>query len=369
MVGRFLRKYWYSPNSDCNADGEGFLPFQSFSALGSDVGEKAEEKECAKMDVTNVTIIPTHRLLMDYEPRDFRPPKKDTFVYVFLLENGTIKIGKSIDVKRRKSNIECSSGMNIVRYWKSEGHTSRGASDLERVAHEHFSKSRLIGEFFNVPYKKAIAFIKTKKDYANSVDEAFTKEQYDRWKKYEDGKRADRDSQAEKCFQKISDLLKGQVKSIYEIPYLLIEIDETRKTIEKETGWSCRSALMYAIDMVGKHHNIDMSKLKALGKTEEEIKKEFEAEKKEQLWALLETANDTKKDIVRNFCIQKALAIISSEENSLFFADEHETDGIYEFAESVASSVEDEYGVEHLEALSCAFEIANGYYGINMRLV
>ncbi len=86
--------------------------------------------------------------------------KCDTVAYVLLMENGTVKIGRSKNFEQRKATISTSSGMIIKKWWHSKKLTRQEASKVETGSHKHFKANRIKGEFFSVDFDEACAYVK-----------------------------------------------------------------------------------------------------------------------------------------------------------------------------------------------------------------
>ena len=86
--------------------------------------------------------------------------KCDTVVYVLLMENGTVKIGRSKNFEQRKATISTSSGMIVKKWWRTKKCTRLEAAKIEAGSHKHFKANRIKGEFFNVDFDEACAYVK-----------------------------------------------------------------------------------------------------------------------------------------------------------------------------------------------------------------
>lgn len=87
-------------------------------------------------------------------------PQKDTVVYVLLMENGTVKIGRSKNFEQRKATISTSSGMIVKKWWRTTKCTRMEAAKIETGSHKHFKANRIKGEFFNVDFDEACDYVK-----------------------------------------------------------------------------------------------------------------------------------------------------------------------------------------------------------------
>jgi hypothetical protein len=86
--------------------------------------------------------------------------KTKSVVYVLLMENDTVKIGRSEHFERRMATISTSSGLNVKKYWHTDKLTRNEASRIETQAHRHFKQDRRKGEFFNIDFKRACGYVK-----------------------------------------------------------------------------------------------------------------------------------------------------------------------------------------------------------------
>lgn len=85
-----------------------------------------------------------------------------TKIYVFQLNNGTIKIGISRDINRRIQTIQGNSGLTITQYAiTSDPLTSYEARRIEAICHNHFYETRTRGEFFRISFDEACAYLQT----------------------------------------------------------------------------------------------------------------------------------------------------------------------------------------------------------------
>ena len=89
--------------------------------------------------------------------------KKDArknVVYVLLMSNGAIKIGRTKHFNKRQKTISLSSGLEVTKYWHTQMVDIKKASRSENMAHKHFKEHRNKGEFFSVSYKDACNYVK-----------------------------------------------------------------------------------------------------------------------------------------------------------------------------------------------------------------
>lgn len=80
-------------------------------------------------------------------------------VYVLLLENRTVKIGRTKNFDRRIKAISTSSGMKVLKQWKTESIPSEESSRVENMAHRHFKQKRKLGEFFEIDFDVACSYV------------------------------------------------------------------------------------------------------------------------------------------------------------------------------------------------------------------
>ncbi len=78
-------------------------------------------------------------------------------VYAFEMENGTVKIGYTKDIRRRMQTIISSSGLDIVNVYATDFVDSEVAYTIEQACHETFEDYRIRGEFFKISFAEARA--------------------------------------------------------------------------------------------------------------------------------------------------------------------------------------------------------------------
>ena len=78
----------------------------------------------------------------------------DKKVYVFLMENMTVKIGIATDIERRIKQVQSSSGMKVKKHFNTK--ILENALNIEWDVHNYFKNQRLLGEFFNVDFEEAV---------------------------------------------------------------------------------------------------------------------------------------------------------------------------------------------------------------------
>ena len=78
-------------------------------------------------------------------------------VYAFEMENGTVKIGYTQNIRKRMQTIMTSSGLDIVNTYCTEFFDSEIAYCIEQACHETFNAWRVRGEFFKISFADACA--------------------------------------------------------------------------------------------------------------------------------------------------------------------------------------------------------------------
>ena len=78
-----------------------------------------------------------------------------TNIYIFDFGD-RIKIGQSIDVKRRLRNIETQSGIEAIQHFSTETDDR-----YENLMHKILSEFRGVGEYFNAPFDFAVSILKS----------------------------------------------------------------------------------------------------------------------------------------------------------------------------------------------------------------
>ncbi len=76
-------------------------------------------------------------------------------VYAFELENGTVKIGYTKNIRRRMQTISSSSGLEITNSYATGFVDSEIAYEIEQACHETFDEYRVKGEFFKISFEDA----------------------------------------------------------------------------------------------------------------------------------------------------------------------------------------------------------------------
>lgn len=77
-------------------------------------------------------------------------------VYVFEMDNDTVKIGYTKNIRQRMQTISSSSGLAITNGYSTEFVDSEIAYLIEQTCHEIFDDRRVRGEFFKVPFAEAV---------------------------------------------------------------------------------------------------------------------------------------------------------------------------------------------------------------------
>ena len=78
-------------------------------------------------------------------------------VYAFELENGTVKIGYTKNIRRRMQTISSSSGLEITNSYATGFVDSEIAYQIEQACHDTFDEYRVKGEFFRISFADACA--------------------------------------------------------------------------------------------------------------------------------------------------------------------------------------------------------------------
>lgn len=92
-----------------------------------------------------------------------------TCIYVLELSNITVKIGKTVDIKRRIFSITSSSGLEILNYYHTAYVHPDVADKIEKACHQTFAGRQIKGEFFDVTFAEACAELDK---YADEISEA-----------------------------------------------------------------------------------------------------------------------------------------------------------------------------------------------------
>jgi len=84
--------------------------------------------------------------------------QKPGHIYILKKANGMIKIGISVNPKARIHGIETMAGERFTESWISE--KCNCFAQVEINAHNYYNKFRIIGEWFNIDFEKAIKYCK-----------------------------------------------------------------------------------------------------------------------------------------------------------------------------------------------------------------
>lgn len=76
-------------------------------------------------------------------------------VYAFEMNNDTLKIGYTQNVRQRMNTIISSSGLDIVNFYHTDFIDSEIAYLIEQTCHANFDSCRVRGEFFCVSFEEA----------------------------------------------------------------------------------------------------------------------------------------------------------------------------------------------------------------------
>ena len=79
-------------------------------------------------------------------------------IYIFQLDNGTIKIGISNNIMRRVKQIEGAVKVTKIAYSRA-GFKEWQAREIERDCHNHFRDKRKMNEYFFVPFDEAKEYL------------------------------------------------------------------------------------------------------------------------------------------------------------------------------------------------------------------
>ena len=87
---------------------------------------------------------------------------ENKYVYVFQLDNETVKIGISNNIQRRTRAVSGHSGLDILQWACTEKLSATDARQIESDCHKHFANRRTRGEFFNITFDEACVYLQTK---------------------------------------------------------------------------------------------------------------------------------------------------------------------------------------------------------------
>ena len=94
------------------------------------------------------------------------------------MKNSAVKIGVTQNFERRKDTISTSSGLEIVKWCRTEYLPKKEAYSIESICHKVFASHRIKGEFFDILYESACTELARHaplaKQMENSVVKTFT---------------------------------------------------------------------------------------------------------------------------------------------------------------------------------------------------
>lgn len=94
-----------------------------------------------------------NQILSSIEETKLLPDSK--CVYAFEMENSTVKIGYTGNIRQRMQTISSSSGLEIINGYATEFVDSEIAYSIEQACHETFDAYRTKGEFFRISFDEA----------------------------------------------------------------------------------------------------------------------------------------------------------------------------------------------------------------------
>lgn len=179
-------------------------------------------------------------------------------VYVLESENGLVKIGVSGEFDRRKRTLETQSGFSMKNHFCTEWVSNY--SEIERDSHKVFQLSRASGEWFNIPFEKAV---ETVKNICAEIGDHNEKPKPD----------------IEKIRKICEDLVFGSLKNLddEETEYIHCEYCQCPKDIWEKSVFSydgdeCK-LYAYFLDLIPFYDDITPQQLAAIAK--QELPKEF----------------------------------------------------------------------------------------------
>ena len=163
---------WHTPESQGDTGDWDFYTFMTYQDAAIFIAELCMKfnspmqrrlMEAAEHLVTDITKEHKKAVKqMEVEQRQKQIEEQRRFeqlhskhVYAFDLSNGTVKIGVSNDVGRRRVDISNSSGLEIPRWCYTEALKDKRAYEIESACHKFFAPRRTRGEFFKIPYEEA----------------------------------------------------------------------------------------------------------------------------------------------------------------------------------------------------------------------
>lgn len=167
-----LRESWYAPNSKGDTGDFDYYEFHDYQSASFFLAELAIKlNSCSQQVLMRAADVFATRITKEFkdtkkqhevEAKEKQRPaakleqQRDMrHVYVFDMENDTVKIGISNSVGRRRNDISNSSGMDIPRWCYSKALPKNRAFGIEAELHRHFNENRTRGEFFKIPYADA----------------------------------------------------------------------------------------------------------------------------------------------------------------------------------------------------------------------
>lgn len=124
--------------------------------------KRAEMEKLLLQEQEEIRREQERRLLEEARKKEEDLLRGVTKVYVLQLNNGTIKIGISRNIRKRIQTIQGNSGLKITQYaYTKDPLTSYEARRIEAICHNHFCQKRTIGEFFNAAFDEACAYLRT----------------------------------------------------------------------------------------------------------------------------------------------------------------------------------------------------------------
>lgn len=82
-----------------------------------------------------------------------------THVYILQMDNGTVKIGMSANIRNRIAAIISHSGLEVLKWCCTGGFPTVEARYIELNCHNFFHDKRKRGEFFKIDYEEAKKFL------------------------------------------------------------------------------------------------------------------------------------------------------------------------------------------------------------------
>ena len=136
-----------------------------FSLILSSKMEKAKEyRHC----VTSEVLQKTHGYIKNTSVAEAQEPAtknlpphlvdlKRRCVYVNAMSNGTVKIGKTNNYRRRANEIRRKTNLEIIKAYRTDYLPAPIASDIETTCHRTFATYRTQGEYFKISFEEACA--------------------------------------------------------------------------------------------------------------------------------------------------------------------------------------------------------------------